>query len=61
MHGIWDEVISSGQYFTHRAYLGGDMLDAVDDLPILRAKNDVAVFSHDLNNEHFAADIAQLV
>ena len=61
MHGIRDKVFPSRQYFPDRAHLCGYMLDAVDDLSVCSAKNDIAVFSHDFHDQFLAADIPKLV
>ena len=61
VHGIRNEIFPPGQHLAHRADLRGDMLDAVDDLSIFGAENNIAVFSHDLHDEHLAAKVAQFV
>ena len=61
MHGVRDEIFPSGQYFTHRTDLRGHVFDAVNDLSVFRAEDDVAVFSHDLHDEHLAAEVAQFI
>ena len=35
MHGIRDEILPAGQDFPHGTHLCGDVLDAVDDPPVL--------------------------
>ena len=56
-----DEIGASRQHLPDRAYLGGDMLDAVQDPPGLIAENDIAVFAHDLNDQCLLADITELI
>ena len=37
------------------------MFDTVDDLTLIVTENDIAVFSHDLNNQVFPAEVAKFV
>ena len=43
VHGIRDKVFAAGQDFPHGAHLGGDVFDAVDDLSVRCAEDDIAV------------------
>ena len=61
VHGIRDKVFAAGQDFPHGAHLGGDVFDAVDDLSVRCAEDDIAVFPHDLDDQFFTAQIAQFV
>ena len=59
--GVWNEPGLAGQHLTDGADQTGNMLDAVDDPVVFIAENDVAVLSHDLHDELFAAKIPQLI
>ena len=52
---------SSRQHFPHRTYLMGNMLDAVNDRTICICKNDIAVLSHDLNDQLLPAQVTHLI
>ena len=59
--GVRDKVIASREYLSDRAYLCGDMYDAVEDHVVLIAEDDVAVFSHELDHDEFSPEIAHLI
>ena len=52
---------SSRQHFPHRTYLMGNMLDAVNDRTIRIREDDVAVFSHDLDDQLLLAKITHFI
>ena len=59
--GMGNEIFPAGKHLAHRAYHAGNMLDAVDDLILVVAEDNIAVLAHDLNDERLAAEISQLV
>ena len=59
--GFGNEIIPSGKHLAHRAHMGGNMLDAVQDHALVIAENNVAVLAHELDDEFFAAGISKLV
>lgn len=50
-----------GKDFPHRTYLMGNMLDAVNDRTIRIREDDVAVFSHDLDDQLLLAKITHFI
>ena len=60
-HRVRDKIVSSGKDFTHRAHLGGDMLDTVQDHALVIAENDVAVFAHDFYDQRLPAKVTHLI
>ena len=58
---VRNKICPSGQNFPDRTHLGGYMLDAVDDLIGIRTEDNIAVLSHDLHDQIFPAQIAQLI
>ena len=60
-HRIRNKVIASRQYFTYRTHLCRDVLDTVDDASVQITENNVAVFSHDLDDQFFPAQVTHLI
>ncbi len=59
--GHGNEIGSAGQNFPERAYHARDMLNAVYDHVLIIHKNNIAVFSHDLNDQPLMFQVAHLV
>ena len=59
--GLGDKIGPAGQHLPDRAGLGGDVLDAVDDGLIFIAENNIAVFSHQFQNQILAPQISHIV
>ena len=55
------KIISSRKNFPDRTHMGRNMPDTVKDHPVLITEDDVAVFSHQFNNQIFFTWIAQFV
>ena len=56
-----DEIGASRQHLPDRAYLGGDMLDAVQDHVVFIAEDDIAVLSHELHDQIFPPQIPHFI
>ena len=59
--GFSHEIRLAGQNLPEGADRRGDPLDAVDDDAVLAAEDNVAVFSHDLDHQRLASQVAHLV
>ncbi len=55
-----NEIFPARQNFPHRADYAGNVLDTVDDR-IFIAENEIAVLSHNFNNERFLTQVAHFV
>ena len=56
-----NKVCSAGKNFSHRAHVGRYVFDTVQNLIVFIAEDNIAVFSHNLHNQIFCAEIAQFV
>jgi len=61
MRRFRNKISSSRKNFPDGTDLRGNMLDAVDDLIGIRTEDNIAVLSHDLHDQIFPAQIAQLI
>ncbi len=59
--GFRNKIGFSRQHFPDGAYHAGDMFDAVDDHTFFVTEDDIAVFSHNFDNQFFSAQIPQLI
>ena len=59
--GLRNEIVSARQYLPNGTHHTGYVFDAVDDLVISIAENDIAVFPHDFNDKGFLAQIPHLI
>lgn len=59
--GVRDEPWLAGQNLADRADQTGNVLDTIQYFVVLIAEDDVAVLSHDFDDQLFAAQITQLI
>ena len=61
LHGVRDEILSSRKNFPDRTHLCRYMFDTVNDLTLIVTENNIAVFSHDLDDQIFPAEVTKFI
>ena len=59
--GMGNKPVASGKDLTYRTDLCRNVLNAVKNHVIFVTENDITVFSHELDNERFPAQVGKLV